>query len=75
MRRWIGGLRRSARQPENGSEGKTLILLYHRIDKPRSDPWSLAVTPRYGEEAALRYRRQRAWEEASSPRHALYFPL
>jgi peptidoglycan/xylan/chitin deacetylase (PgdA/CDA1 family) len=46
MRRWIGGLRRSARQPENGSEGRTLILLYHRIDKPRSDPWSLAVTPR-----------------------------
>jgi peptidoglycan/xylan/chitin deacetylase (PgdA/CDA1 family) len=46
MSRWLGSLRRVAPPPENRSEGRTLILLYHRIDKPDSDPWSLAVTPR-----------------------------
>ncbi len=45
MRRWIGRLRRVARPPENRSEGRALILLYHRVAEPRSDPWSLAVTP------------------------------
>jgi peptidoglycan/xylan/chitin deacetylase (PgdA/CDA1 family) len=46
MRRWIGGLRRTTRQPVPRSEGRIPILLYHRIAKLRSDPWALAVTPR-----------------------------
>jgi peptidoglycan/xylan/chitin deacetylase (PgdA/CDA1 family) len=45
IRREIGELRRIAQRPANRT-GKVLILLYHRIAKLRSDPWSLAVTPR-----------------------------
>ena len=45
----IGRLRRKNRQPAPRS-GNALILLYHRVAGVRSDPWSLAVTPRHFEE-------------------------
>ena len=44
--RGIRRLRRAARWPRSRSEGKILILLYHRIAELHSDPWGLAVTPR-----------------------------
>ncbi len=37
--------------------------------------WELGEATRYGEEAALRHRRWRAWEEAPSSRHSLYYSL
>lgn len=46
IRRWIERFRRTPRRPENRSGRRVLILLYHRVAEPRSDPWSLAVTPR-----------------------------
>jgi peptidoglycan/xylan/chitin deacetylase (PgdA/CDA1 family) len=46
MKRGLGGLRRAAGQFRNRSEGRVLILLYHRVAKLASDPWGLAVTPR-----------------------------
>ena len=44
--RWLGRLRRTARQPGDRSGGKVLILMYHRVAEPPSDPWALAVEPR-----------------------------
>jgi peptidoglycan/xylan/chitin deacetylase (PgdA/CDA1 family) len=47
--RAIGRLRRRNVHPPDRS-GRALILLYHRIARPRSDQWALAVTPRrFGE--------------------------
>lgn len=41
-------MRRLARWPKNPPAGRgALILLYHRVAEPRSDPWSLAVAPRH----------------------------
>lgn len=40
----IGRLRRAGRGG-SGSDGKVLILLYHRVAKLKSDPWGLAVPP------------------------------
>jgi hypothetical protein len=45
--RGIEGLRRTARRARGRSEKKVLILLYHRVARVRSDPWSLAVAPRH----------------------------
>jgi peptidoglycan/xylan/chitin deacetylase (PgdA/CDA1 family) len=39
-------LRRIARRLGNRLRRKALILLYHRVADPLSDPWALAVTPR-----------------------------
>jgi peptidoglycan/xylan/chitin deacetylase (PgdA/CDA1 family) len=44
--RGLGGWRRVARRLGNQSDGKVLILLYHRVAKLDSDPWALAVNPR-----------------------------
>ena len=46
LMRGIERLWRAARWPRSQSEGKVLILLYHRIAELHSDPWGLAVTPR-----------------------------
>ena len=46
IRRGVEGLWRAARWPRSRSEDKALILCYHRIAEPPSDPWHLAVTPR-----------------------------
>lgn len=43
--RGIERLRRAVRWPGSPSEGKALILLYHRVARLSSDPWRLAVTP------------------------------
>ncbi len=45
MRR-LGGLRRVAGRLGGRSDGKVLILLYHRVTRLKSDPWALAVAPR-----------------------------
>lgn len=37
--------------------------------------WELGEAAHYGEEASWRHRRWRAWEEAPSPRHSLYYSL
>ncbi len=37
--------------------------------------WELGEAARYGEDAARRHRRWRAWEEDPSPRHSLYNSL
>ncbi len=37
--------------------------------------WNLGEAARHSEEASQRYRRWRAWEEASSSRHYLYRSL
>ena len=44
--RGFGRLRRVAGGRGGRSEGRVLILLYHRVAKLKSDPWGLAVTPR-----------------------------
>src|SRR5215217_516018 len=46
MRRWLAKLRRTAWRPGDRSGGKVLILMYHRVAEPPSDPWGLAVEPR-----------------------------
>jgi peptidoglycan/xylan/chitin deacetylase (PgdA/CDA1 family) len=45
-RRGIERLRRAARWPRGRSDGRALVLVYHRVAEPPSDPWHLAVTPR-----------------------------
>jgi len=54
--RGLTGTRRLLRRFEPG--GRALILLYHRIDTPIADPWTLAVSPERFEEhlAVLRGR-------------------
>jgi peptidoglycan/xylan/chitin deacetylase (PgdA/CDA1 family) len=37
--------RRAAGRLRNRSDGRVLILLYHRVARLKSDPWGLAVTP------------------------------
>ena len=50
--------RRLVRRFEPGS--RSLILLYHRIDRPVTDPWRLAVSPeRFGEHCAVLRQRFR----------------
>jgi peptidoglycan/xylan/chitin deacetylase (PgdA/CDA1 family) len=44
--RGLGGWWRVARRLGNQSDGRVLILLYHRVAKLDSDPWALAVNPR-----------------------------
>jgi peptidoglycan/xylan/chitin deacetylase (PgdA/CDA1 family) len=44
--RGLGGWWRVARRLGHQSDGKVLILLYHRVAKLDSDPWALAVNPR-----------------------------
>jgi peptidoglycan/xylan/chitin deacetylase (PgdA/CDA1 family) len=46
MRRGVRRLRQIARWPRNRAGQRVLILLYHRVAEPRSDPWFLSVTPR-----------------------------
>lgn len=41
----LGRLRRAAGRLGSRSDGKVLILLYHRVATLKSDPWGLAVTP------------------------------
>jgi peptidoglycan/xylan/chitin deacetylase (PgdA/CDA1 family) len=41
----LGRLRRAAGRLRGSSDGRVLILLYHRVATLRSDPWGLAVTP------------------------------
>jgi peptidoglycan/xylan/chitin deacetylase (PgdA/CDA1 family) len=43
--RGLGRLRRVAGRLGGRSDGEALILLYHRVDTLKSDPWGLAVTP------------------------------
>jgi peptidoglycan/xylan/chitin deacetylase (PgdA/CDA1 family) len=54
--RELTGTRRLVRRFERGS--RALILLYHRIDTPIADPWTLAVSPKRFDEhlAVLRER-------------------
>jgi peptidoglycan/xylan/chitin deacetylase (PgdA/CDA1 family) len=40
-----GRLQRTAGRLRDSSDGRVLILLYHRVARLRSDPWGLAVTP------------------------------
>lgn len=46
----VGRLRGVGRQFGRRSEHKVLILLYHRIAEPLTDPWGLSVTPRHFDE-------------------------
>ena len=55
------GLRRSSGRLRGSSDGRVLILLYHRVARLRSDPWGLAVTPRRFDE------HLRALREYASP--------
>lgn len=38
-------------------------------------PWELNGASHYGEDARRQYRNWRAWDEAPTPRHSLYFSL
>lgn len=54
--RELTGTRRLIRRFEPGA--RALILLYHRIDTPTTDPWTLAVSPeRFDEQLAVLAQR------------------
>ena len=59
--RGLGRLRRVVGRLGGGSDGKVLILLYHRVATLKCDPWDLAVTPGRFEE------HLRAVREYASP--------
>lgn len=43
----LGLLRRATRRLRARVEGRALVLMYHRVAEPASDPWGLAVSPRH----------------------------
>ncbi len=81
MRSAIENKRRRAARAPRRPDGRPLILMYHRIAEPDSDPWALSVTPaHFGEQLdALRRRADpmslarlvRHLEQGTLPRRAV----
>lgn len=54
MRRGVDILRRAARRFGKRGQRRALILLYHRVATPTSDPWALCVAPeRFAEQLEI----------------------